>query len=263
VTTSALLSRKEQEMATELAVARSEVDDYERRLAVRLTERIYQMCKNNGVLFIFLDIPQAGEPGEFASSIPSDLRHEFERNSDALIHSQEVLSPYWHLAEFHVPNGQRHISELSHMLLDVAASQVIQHLTAPASKVANGDALATRKWVSLRQAPISTSTGRTVDPVRNGGIFRDGTDPSLMHRSTLQNTVHHPRRKLKQRRPLGERSATVSRRREVHPLRRRVNRSAEPTPSAWLEAPGNPQPLSESAPAVDSPARKGSPPCAA
>jgi hypothetical protein len=69
--------------------------------------------------------------------IPSDLLDAFERNNHALIHSEDVLSPYRHVAEFHLPHGQHHISEVSHMLLGVAVAQSIERLTA-ANKIADG-----------------------------------------------------------------------------------------------------------------------------
>ena len=151
---SALLSKKRGEL-TEWAVATREADDYEMRLTTRLIEHIYHLCKIGGIMFILVDIPQAGEPGGFASSIPSHLLAEFERSSDALIRSDEVLSQYRNLAEFHVPHGQRHISELSHMLLGVAVAQAIQGLVAP-DKVADGSTTALSAQMPQAQRP----TGR-------------------------------------------------------------------------------------------------------
>jgi hypothetical protein len=142
----ALRSRKQQEIATELAVATGEADDYEKRLVARLIERMYRLCKDRGIVFILLDVPQYSGPGEFRSSIPSDLIGELKRNADALIQSEEVLSTYRHLAEFHLPNGQHHISELSHMLLGVAVAQAIEQLTGP-NKVADGRTTAPTKWL--------------------------------------------------------------------------------------------------------------------
>jgi GDSL-like Lipase/Acylhydrolase family len=136
---SALLSRKRLELTTEWAVATGEAGAYEKQLTARLIDRMYRLCKDRGIVFIILDIPQAGEPGEFSSSIPDDLLEQLERSSDALIRSEEVLSQFRQLAEFHVPHGQRHISELSHMLLGVEAARVIEHLAA-SDKVADGRA---------------------------------------------------------------------------------------------------------------------------
>jgi hypothetical protein len=144
----ALLSRKQKEMSTELAVATGNIGDYEKRLTARLIERMYRLCKERGTLFVVLDVPQYGDPGEFSTSIPSDLQEEFARNSDALIRSEQILSPYRHLAEFHVPHGQHHISELSHMLLGVAAAQTIERL-APPGRIAE-------------RPPLMSSTGRAV-----------------------------------------------------------------------------------------------------
>jgi hypothetical protein len=134
---SALLSHARKELATELAVTTGETSDYEKRLTARLIERMYRLCKDHGIVFILLDIPLYGGPGEFGSSIPSDLLDAFERTNHALIHSEDVLSPYRHVAEFHLPHGQHHISEVSHMLLGVAVAQSIERLTA-ANKIADG-----------------------------------------------------------------------------------------------------------------------------
>ena len=87
---------------------------------------MYRLRRERDISFILLDIPQAGAPGEFKSSIPDELFDELERNSDALSRSGEVLSRYRNLAEFHLPHGQHHISELSHMLLGLAVARVIE-----------------------------------------------------------------------------------------------------------------------------------------
>jgi len=128
---SALLSRKRERL--ELAVATGEANSYQKRLAARLIERIYRLCKENGIIFIVVCIPQTHGVEDFRSSIPDDLLAYFERNSDALILGEKVLSPYRHIAEFHLPHGQHHISELSHMLLGVEVARVIQQLVAPGS----------------------------------------------------------------------------------------------------------------------------------
>ncbi len=125
---SVLLSRKREELAAELAIATRAANAYEKSLAARLIERMYRLCKGAGVIFVVVDIPQAGAPGEFRSSIPDDLLDTFERNSDALIRSEEVLAEYRNVAEFHVPHGQHHISEFSHTLLGVEIAQAIERL---------------------------------------------------------------------------------------------------------------------------------------
>jgi hypothetical protein len=54
--------------------------------------------------------------------------------------SENVLSPYRQVADFHLPHAQHHVSELSHMLLGVAVARTIERLTA-ANMVADGNAL--------------------------------------------------------------------------------------------------------------------------
>jgi hypothetical protein len=93
----------------------------------------------------------------FGRSIPSHLLAEFKRSSDVLIRSEEVLSQYRNLAEFHVPHGQRHISELSHMLLGAAIAHAIQGVVAP-GKVADGS---TATWSAERPEADGLVVGRT------------------------------------------------------------------------------------------------------
>ncbi|HEX6114133.1 MAG TPA: GDSL-type esterase/lipase family protein [Geminicoccaceae bacterium] len=130
----ALLQEKQQE----LAVATAQADNYQKQLAEQLLKRMYLLCQENDVLFIVLDIPEPSETAQFASSIPEDLVDAFDRYSDALIQSEEALARYRGVAEFHVPHGQRHISEMSHMLLGVEVAETVQDLLATAGGPPDG-----------------------------------------------------------------------------------------------------------------------------
>jgi hypothetical protein len=132
----AFLARKREEL--EMAVATREADNYEKQLVARLVKRMYRLCKERDIMFVIVDIPKAGERGEFRSSIPDGLLDEFERNSDALVRSEKVLSRYRNVAEFHLPHGQHHISEFSHMILGVEVAQEIQNLLVPGISAKGG-----------------------------------------------------------------------------------------------------------------------------
>ena len=125
---SALLSEKRAEMFAELTVATRTPDQYQKQLTAQLIERMYRFCRNNGLIFITLDIPQPDELRGFKSSIPVDLVDDFKRSSDVLIRSEELLSRYRHVAEFHVAHGQHHISELTHTLVGCRGGRTIRDL---------------------------------------------------------------------------------------------------------------------------------------
>lgn len=126
----ALLSQKKRKLVEEFAIQTQDVGDYEKKVVTELVSRMSEVCRDNGILFVILDIPQATTPGDFRASLPADLEDAFERDSDALIRSEDVLSAYRGLVEFHVPHGQAHISEVSHFLLGVEAAKTIQQLVA-------------------------------------------------------------------------------------------------------------------------------------
>ena len=121
-----ILSRKQADLATEIAVATTDIDDYQKRLALRLLERMRDFSRARSIAFIIVDIPQATTFGDFSSSIPDDLLSEFEQASDGLITSEEVLSPFRGVAEFHLPHGQAHISEFTHLMLGIQLAQRVQ-----------------------------------------------------------------------------------------------------------------------------------------
>lgn len=122
-----LLEKQEAKLRTEFAVPVGDVSDYKGRLAVRLVERLHAFCRSRGIRLIVMDVPRvaADESQGFVSSIPVDLEPRFRAASDAFLSSEEVLGAYRGLVEFHVPNGDQHISEFSHLMLGVAAAAVV------------------------------------------------------------------------------------------------------------------------------------------
>jgi hypothetical protein len=94
---------------------------------------MYTFCRDNNILMILLDIPILDEEAgteHIQSSIPADLLAEFEANSDRLILSEKELNEYGGIAEFYRP-ATHHISELSHLILGVAAARAIIETAAP------------------------------------------------------------------------------------------------------------------------------------
>ncbi len=122
-----LLEKREAELATEYAIADGALDDHTQRLLVSLLQRMRHVCRENGALFVILDIPQLSADG-FSSSIPESLEVEITALPDAFVSSEAVLSRYRGILDTHVPGGQRHINEFTHAMLGLAAADIIREL---------------------------------------------------------------------------------------------------------------------------------------
>lgn len=124
----ALLRSAEREASEEFALPSEKIDDYKKDLEVRLLQRLYAFCRARSILLIILDLPEPAtrEAGTFKSSISADLVPAFRAESDVLLLSGDVLGKYRSVAEIHVPHGQRHLSEFSHLMFGVATAEAIQ-----------------------------------------------------------------------------------------------------------------------------------------
>jgi len=124
----ALLSKAQAKLQTELAVATTEdVGKYEKDLMRALLSRMFNFCKDHGITLILIDIPRitnAGQP--IRSSIPESMLDDFRSSSDILLHSHDVMRAFVdNPGDMHVPHGHRHISEVAHMVIAQAVSDVI------------------------------------------------------------------------------------------------------------------------------------------
>ncbi len=102
-------------------------------LMAALISRMSAFCRAHGILLIVLDLPVYVEhgTGEFTSSIPPALLDTFRRAADVLLLSKDVLGPYEGVAQIHVPHGQHHISEFTHLMFGVRVAEAIrERLTA-------------------------------------------------------------------------------------------------------------------------------------
>lgn len=117
-----LYSSSTAELRTEYAIAVDRITDYQIQLGAKLIERMYAFCRTRGITLIILDIPQLdGE--NLKSSVPPTLEHAIIANSDAFLSSESILGPVPGVAELFVPHGQRHISEITHLMLGLAVSK--------------------------------------------------------------------------------------------------------------------------------------------
>lgn len=137
-----LLKKAQQQIATEYAIPTENVTDVKKELMIALLQRMHRVCKENGAKLIILDIPAVQETRQFRTSIPDDIVQDVRGASDAVLMSDEVLGPYRHLVEVHLPHGHNHISEFSHAMFGAAAGAEIMKLTATTTAAATATAAA-------------------------------------------------------------------------------------------------------------------------
>jgi lysophospholipase L1-like esterase len=146
-----ILQQSRAQFATEYAVPQGEPSGgLETGLTLKLLERMHAFCRSRGIPLIVVDVPHPKhlfldpsvpqrEVMAFRSSVPDELTDEFRRHSDAYLPSVELLAPWAGVAEIHVKHGQRHISELTHLVLGTAAAHAVAaHLAAPPTGAARG-----------------------------------------------------------------------------------------------------------------------------
>ena len=127
----ALLGKKRAELQRHYAIGSESINDYESELAILLLEEVSKVARQNGKVFILVDIPSgirvprnlraegAGQfkPWDFKTSIPGPLLGAFREASDVLIHSEEVFASYRGIADVHRQYGQGHLNELGHLVI--------------------------------------------------------------------------------------------------------------------------------------------------
>ena len=146
-------------LASEYAVPMDAPAPGEAALEMALLTRMSRFCRARGILLIVVDVPIHVDRGRgtFTSSIPSPLLGAFRGAADVLLLSQDVLGPYAGVAEIHVPHGEHHISEFTHMMFGIRVAEAIRDRL-PALRASAG----------LR-ADRSARRGSSSDPRRRRG----------------------------------------------------------------------------------------------
>lgn len=98
---------------------------YEADLAVALLERMGRFCADRNIRLIVVDIPAMPSPHRFESSMPERVRQQLAAANIEVLDSQSLLGELDGAAEFHVPHGHNHISELTHALIGVRLGEKI------------------------------------------------------------------------------------------------------------------------------------------
>lgn len=91
------------------------LSDFQIALTAALIDRMYQFCAERGIRLLILDIPKAGGPHRFETSMPKSLREKLPEQVE-IIDSRVLFERYEGIAELHPPNGHKHISEFAHTL---------------------------------------------------------------------------------------------------------------------------------------------------
>ena len=98
---------------------------YESDLAVALLERMSRFCAERRIRLIVVDIPAMPGPNRFESSIPETMRNQLAAANVEVLDARTLLGELDGAAEFHVPHGHNHISELTHALIGVRLGEKI------------------------------------------------------------------------------------------------------------------------------------------
>jgi hypothetical protein len=94
-------------------------------LAVGLLERMGRFCGEHNIRLIVVDIPVMPAAYRTESSIPERMRQQLASAGIEVIDSQALLGQLEGAAEFHLPHGHNHISELTHALIGVKLGEKI------------------------------------------------------------------------------------------------------------------------------------------
>ena len=103
----------------------SDSSKYEIDLAVALLERMGRFCSERGIRLIVVDIPAMPGAHRFEPSIPERMRQQLAAANIDVLESRALLGELDGAAEFHVPHGHNHISELTHALIGVRLGERI------------------------------------------------------------------------------------------------------------------------------------------
>jgi hypothetical protein len=116
-----------------------EVSTYQLALASALIERMRAFCEARGIRLIVADIPRRVDRYRFDTSLPQAERVALRAGGVEVLEVRELLEELDGAADFHVPHGHRHISELTHALIAKELGRRIGlDARAPATAAAGG-----------------------------------------------------------------------------------------------------------------------------
>lgn len=93
----------------------------ELQLTEKLLLRLFNFAKENGIGIIFIDIPQ----DNLENSLDPSMEDFVMSNVSFYVNGKSLVEPYRRHVDTHVPNGQRHISEFTHMMIGMELAKFI------------------------------------------------------------------------------------------------------------------------------------------
>lgn len=116
----ALLSSSVKRVEEGLVQFEGEVVDYQQELALALIRRIREVCHSHGIELILMDIPTYSHQASLGKEVALDSYADF------FIDGRQLLNDYVGVTEVHVPHGHRHLNEMGHLVLGLAAGKLIE-----------------------------------------------------------------------------------------------------------------------------------------
>lgn len=123
-----LLNKARANLATEYAISTQELNRPMEELELALVRRMHSATKAHGVSLVIADIPVRDGQGGFLPSVPENMVATFRGDSEAFAGSQDYLARYAGQTEFHVPHGNWHINEFTHLILGLDLADRINGL---------------------------------------------------------------------------------------------------------------------------------------
>jgi lysophospholipase L1-like esterase len=115
----------EENAALEYAMPVSQMTGVQRALMTALIARMHEVCRANGIRLVVADMPELVASRKFKNAVPDEMAPSLRQHADVYLTSQEILSEYDDITEFHVPHGHRHLSAFTHALYAAALGKTI------------------------------------------------------------------------------------------------------------------------------------------
>jgi hypothetical protein len=104
-----------------------EIAAYQKDLTLSLLRRVYELCHENGIRLILIDVPTQ----QLGPSLSEEVRRNSGAYADVLLEGTQVLGDYLGVVDVFVPHGQRHLNEVGHLAFGIQAAKWIEELEGP------------------------------------------------------------------------------------------------------------------------------------
>lgn len=127
-----LTAKSRAQVVEESAVSGKEAaSEVEAKLAGALLRRMAEFCRLHAIKFVILDLPKLDSRDQVASSLEPAQLAQAKSMADWVLTTQHLCDQEPARTAWHVPHGQRHISEPAHALIGASvAKKIIEWKTA-------------------------------------------------------------------------------------------------------------------------------------